>query len=62
MLCDEGNTYMLYVFIEILDCTQYRKPPVMPVLHISNFWAIGYELGRVGHDKGLFIYVFPIVR
>ena len=47
MLCDEGNTYMLYVFIEILDCTQYRKPPVMPVLHISNFWAIGYELGRV---------------
>ena len=47
------------------------KPPVTPVLHKSNFyhqlvpswcesWAIGYEFGRVGPEKALFIYIFPI--
>ena len=35
------------------------KPPVTPVLYksLAPTW---YEFGRVGHEKALFIYIFPI--
>lgn len=50
-----------------------RKPPVTPVLHKSDYlhrlgtsWryslTIGDELGQVGHEKDLFIFIFPIER
>lgn len=52
-----------------VSCLEIRWCPycIIGYLHRGDTswcesWTIGYELGRVGHEKDLLIYAFPVVE